>query len=615
LAQANFFRVMSEEKKMDPGIPPRGHDLDEGLPSAAAIMSRFRVEHGNKNVRKSFCSAEFDFDGRLTEFAPNRSEGHLPIMERLVEQEALVKVVLNEEWVHFLRDLQMKRFRTSCTLLPPGGKHMRLFGRELSGGGCVGLIWDVRNLDLSDAYMWPPGYFAKTEYNVGADGSLLHGRGDNLVTMEQLREINTTLTYHSFGTEQTVTTEILPFNEVYTYMHGAEGLVGIFARTTRFQHLLHAMGVRSLISRALPAAGELPLFLHDPENGMRPFGRAAQAKLICEFSEHVKAPDEQMPHLPLDTRILKLNAEQQLEFHAQYGLTEDALDALCTTLLARDGDDPPDMQNRKSRADAARVVLLFGLHNAVEADNAASALSLVRRVAPALLDTTWEIKPTLEVRTDFAEYLRAFATRARSPNVLKAVGAAIILEELASGRALPRIAEDRRRLEDWVAVSGSVLGRLQSWQQLRGESKTSGGPQLTSFVTHHAERNRTAFYHSLLELQEYEGKHDILNGVQKLQQMVSSMHHPCLRLELLQHILGLGSCYELDTLHGAVDLARRLVDDTGNAHCRSAVSWEDLSSEKYLPKGMAPRWEVWMAACLLQGLAAQSMGNVTLIGD
>ena len=35
--------------------------------------------------------------------------------------------------------------------------------------GAVGVVFDRRALDLSEAFIWPSGYYAKTEFNITFD--------------------------------------------------------------------------------------------------------------------------------------------------------------------------------------------------------------------------------------------------------------------------------------------------------------------------------------------------------------------------------------------------------------------------------------------------------------
>ena len=82
-------------------------------------------------------------------------------------QQACVKTVKNDDWLRFVHQLHSGPFRSSVTLPPPGGRRMCLFGRV--SAGAVGVVFDRRALDLSKAFIWPSGYYAKTEFNITFD--------------------------------------------------------------------------------------------------------------------------------------------------------------------------------------------------------------------------------------------------------------------------------------------------------------------------------------------------------------------------------------------------------------------------------------------------------------
>ena len=93
-----------------------------------------------------------------------------PLM-MLTEMSALVKTVQNDYWSTILRRLQAGPFSTPTTLPPPAGLGMTLYS-SVSKATC-GLVWDSKQLDLTSAYVFPSGYYAKTEFNVDAKGELI----------------------------------------------------------------------------------------------------------------------------------------------------------------------------------------------------------------------------------------------------------------------------------------------------------------------------------------------------------------------------------------------------------------------------------------------------------
>ncbi|CAL1162060.1 unnamed protein product, partial [Cladocopium goreaui] len=123
-----------------------------------------------------------------SETSPVRSSTRL--VDLFDDQLALVKSVRNTDWLELIRKLNGDGnvFRTSVSLPPPGAVKMRLFGEPRTN--CAGLVWDRSQVDLSEAYIWPSGYVAKTEFNLTHKGELVNGRSSALVTIDRLVECN-----------------------------------------------------------------------------------------------------------------------------------------------------------------------------------------------------------------------------------------------------------------------------------------------------------------------------------------------------------------------------------------------------------------------------------------
>jgi len=530
--------------------------------------------------RVPFAEAEFAYEGREDELAPHSNEGHAGVLRALAEQHCLAKVIKVNDWIDFLRLLQGERFRTSLSLLPPQGKGMRLFGK--TGSSMTGLLWDRAALDLSDALMWPSGYFARSEHNVTLDGRCLNGREDALVTLERLMHDNEKREYICELTGEKIVGREMPYNEVLGYVHGVKGLVGIFSRTWEVRQLLFALGLRALARQVLPAVGELPLFVIDPVHGARPFGRAAQRKLLLEFLTFVKAPDHRAPlfppKLPVDACEIGLDAADQLRLHSAYGLTEDSIEETLRNLVDRYSEDLDGCHR------AARLVVLLGLSAAVEANNGVSAQALFRHAASLRLFEAEGMPVTnpLPIQgvapwtplslvnrgsVEFGACLRDLARLAKTSAVQVAIGATVALDEYTSGRMSAHINEACQKLETWLADSTSIMFRIKSWHELSAHHPTSEGPSFSSFVTQKAISNRQMFLCELIKLKSCQ---DILDSMEKLCALVNELHHPCLRLELLQHILGLDSGFDLKRVHDVVALAYEVV--SGAKHGVGAVS-------------------------------------------
>lgn len=577
--------------------------------------------------------ATFALDERAAELVPDLEEGHDAVLSAFADQHGLVKTVKNENWMPLIRQLQGPRFRTSITLPPPGGRGMWFFGKYSR----VGLVWDRRKLDLSDAFIWPSGYFAKSEFNVDSDGSLQNGRAEALVTLEDLMRANQALTYECMG-RGTVTGETLPYNEILGYVDGTQGLVGMFARSTKVVHLLFAMGIRALLSRALPILGALPIFVHDPERGMRPFGRRAQSALVTEYLLRPRCTlrsamlGSGLPCLPLDTHLLDLGELEQLVFQGTYGITEESLAGLVNTLLTEDNkvDEIIALDGKTRRAKPCplqtRALLALGLRTAVEADNASSALSLVRHVAPLLVASkagciseplalnmnrcrSAGLVPVSMDGEDFVTYLHGITMQANSPSVLVAVGAAIVLEEFASGLMMPRIMAACRKLEAWFQDSASLFSCMAWWGGVQAAQAPSA-PEIKLFFSRTATMNRKQFYDALLELRACEESNDVLDGMGKLYSLVSGLHRPCICLGLLRQILGLDDRYDLEAVAGVASLALQVVSDALHFVGPAPARKQSLSP---CSENCPPDFQLEAAARTMQGLDREDKPSAELL--
>lgn len=116
----------------------------------------------------------------------------------------------------------------------------------------------------------------------------------------------------------------------------------------------------------------------------------------------------------------------------------------------------------------------------------------------------------------------------------------------------------------WVRIGEqSVAFRLASWRDLRaaeGEIHTAidDNSKLMAFMSNKAITNRKRFAQQLRQADSA-----VVNNasagprlfLRKVYEIVKSMHSPCLRLELLQYILGLDNRYSVSHLRRSIELA------------------------------------------------------------
>ena len=458
---------------------------------------------------------------------------------------ALVKTIRNDFWHQFARALDRGDL-SPCSLPPPGGAGMRLFGRAYASS--CGVVLARKKLHLpSDVWCWPAGFFAKTEFSTGRKKSesldsssssffVADELRRNAVPLEKLERMAIRKEYVHFG-ETRASTEVAPYNEVLAPVT-REAVVAVFARTTRPDHLLLAMAARDLLAVASDTA--LPLLVLDAGGGADAveFTADQQAGLLAKLCEakpsfclrpHADVPALRHAPGPLDA---------QLVAHGAYGLADDVLHAL--------------LRSAPAPARAARDALA----HAVRADNAEAARAVAGVVGA-------------ELSTFAADAACAPGpVRHASDRCLVASGAVAALIACASGALAKRSRDAVALLDAWLEKADQSLAfRLAAY---RDASKTAGdkegslhAPQLTAFAGGRALANRRAFRDRLASLARSDGSAvDAAPAkLAELAALASSFHRPSLRLELLQFVLGLedAAAWSVDRLAGALELAERVV--------------------------------------------------------
>lgn len=174
---------------------------------------------------------------------------------------ALVKTVGSQHWRAQIEKLKAGTYKTPTSLPPPNGCGMSLYGALVESP--AGLVWDAQLLDTSDGFIFPSGYYAKTEVGCRDGGNLgqvnvVNGQLSQyidrtmLVGIEDLRQANQCIPEG----------DTAPFNELYIPV-SQDALAAVFVRSLEFQHLLLAMGVVTLLEEHLKRT--LPLLLLLPD--------------------------------------------------------------------------------------------------------------------------------------------------------------------------------------------------------------------------------------------------------------------------------------------------------------------------------------------------------------
>ena len=147
-----------------------------------------------------------------------------------------------------------------------------------------------------------------------------------------------------------------------------------------------------------------------------------------------------------------------------------------------------------------------------------------------------------------------------SDGLLAVLGAAQVLKSMQDSGAEKRVEETVLAIEEWVEKGEqSVAFRLASWRDQRaaqGDLKIAmdNDSNFMTFISNKAIANRKKFAKQLRDAvtaTDFES----LRFLQSLHALVASMHSPCLRLELLQYILGLDNRYSVAHVARSIELA------------------------------------------------------------
>ena len=147
-----------------------------------------------------------------------------------------------------------------------------------------------------------------------------------------------------------------------------------------------------------------------------------------------------------------------------------------------------------------------------------------------------------------------------SDGLLAVLGAAEVLKSIQDGSIQKRVAESVKSIEEWVANGEqSLTFRLSSWRDQRtaqGDLKIafSESSHFSAFIGTKAISNRKIFSQELAKTIAATEFNSVA-FLQKIHEIVTHLHSPCLRLEILQYILGLDNRYSVAHVARSVELA------------------------------------------------------------
>ena len=132
---------------------------------------------------------------------------------------------------------------------------------------------------------------------------------------------------------------------------------------------------------------------------------------------------------------------------------------------------------------------------------------------------------------------------------------------MQDGSARRKVQEVVSSLEEWVEMADNNLSfRIKSWNDQRVaqgdlEIATENNTEFSAFLGSKAVSNRKAFVNQLRTAASDTNFVETLSFLKCIYEIVQRMHSPCLRLELLQYILGLDNRYSVAHVARSVELA------------------------------------------------------------
>ncbi|KAL9179411.1 hypothetical protein ACHAXT_008701 [Thalassiosira profunda] len=147
-----------------------------------------------------------------------------------------------------------------------------------------------------------------------------------------------------------------------------------------------------------------------------------------------------------------------------------------------------------------------------------------------------------------------------SDGLLAVLGAAQVLRAMQDGGAKRRVKESIDSIEEWIENGEqSVAFRVASWRDQRaaqGDLKIAmeNDSNFMAFISNKAISNRKKFAQQLRDAAAVTD-FDSLSFLKAIHAVCAQMHSPCLRLELLQYILGLDNRYSVAHVTRSVELA------------------------------------------------------------
>ncbi|CAB9499436.1 expressed unknown protein [Seminavis robusta] len=395
--------------------------------------------------------------------------------------------------------------------------------------------------------------------------------------------------------------------------------IALFVRTATFGHLISLIRTRARLMHVLGEnqIKGIPLLLITPTDGVRVLTEALQASLL-KVASHQLNPfqnptiahkttidhtgEEQLEQkleelIDLDDNVRKLlTPEECVRLAGGFGATDDSVAAILKEAMIADrnvetsnsingeGHMLQDLVNEGLAAavrsgdyyTSRQLLILYSLvasngfdddendHGDDEATSQPQSKTKMLRDATPMSELkesintiSTDLKPPPPPPLD-TDRLRS-ATN--SDGLLSVLGAAQVLKSMQDNGAMRRTDEVILALDEWIEHGEqSMAFRLASWRDQRaaqGDLKIAmeSSASWMAFISNKAISNRKSFVTQLRQAAQSTDFTDV-RFLSAIEAILSRMHSPCLRLELLQYVLGLDNRYSVAHVARSVALAK-----------------------------------------------------------
>jgi len=380
--------------------------------------------------------------------------------------------------------------------------------------------------------------------------------------------------------------------------------IALFVRTATYENLISLMRARA---RLLHVLGDehiegIPLLLITPEHGVRVFTQELQGRFWKVASQSLNPfQNAHISHkttgcnadqgfiqqkmnelINLDESIReKLTPEELAHLAGGFGATDESVEEILTQVMMSESSESHKLQDvvneglvysvRSGDYHTSRQLLI--LYSVVAArmpdetesiersshDGKIVERQLIRSPdlsKGALMDLSKgvSVPPPPPLDTD------RLRSATNSDGLLAVLGAAQVLKCMQDGGAKVRVEEVISALEEWVEHGQhSAAFRITSWQNQRAAQTNlkiamENHSNFMAFAGKKAITNRKTFAQRLRDATEATDFTDA-RFLLALHEIIGTMHSPCLRLELLQYVLGLDNRYSVAHVGRSVELA------------------------------------------------------------